>query len=298
MQDDKIAAPDDQISNAYPAPEPPRRVRTMIILLLFAFMIGLGAMAWMLSSWRDARALLIVDTPAQQPSQAEQQPIELAPTMPTPALRAAPAGDLEQRIADLDARLARIDRGASLASQNALRAERLLIAFAARRALDRGLALGYLEGQLNSHFGSAEPRAVSVITTAARDPATLLQLSAELEALKPTLVGGAASSDWWGNIQDVMGRLVVVREAGSQSAAPLDRFAEAKALVGSGRVDLALETITRMPGSAGASTWITRARRYIEASRALDLLEEAALAEANAPVPPAGVGLVMPENRL
>jgi hypothetical protein len=285
MQDDKIAPLDDAISIAAPAPAKPRRVRNMLIMLALAFVVGLGAMAWMLSQWSDARTLLIADQATPSPVPVEEQPMVLAPPAPVAALPAAPAGDVEQRIADLDARLARIDRGVSVSSQNALRAERLLVAFASRRALDRGLALGYLEEQLTSHFGSREPRAVATIIAASRDPATLTQLSAELEALKPALVGGGESNNWWTQVEQTIGQLVVVREAGPRSATPVDQFVQAASSLSAGRVDLALQTVAQMPGSGGATAWIARARRYVDANRALDILEAVALAEAN--VPPA-----------
>jgi hypothetical protein len=286
MQDDKIAPFADPISVVAPPPAKPRRWRSMLALLAVAFIVGLGAMAWMISNWGDARALLIAD-PVEQPAQrGGDQAIVVAPQAPIAALAAAPAGDVEQRIADLDARLARIDRGASLASQNALRAERLLVAFAARRALDRGASLGYLEEQLTSYFGTSEARAVGVIIAASRAPSTLAQLNSELEALKPTLIGGAKSGDWWGQFTATMGSLVVVREAGSGTTAPTELFARASSMLAAGRVDLALADVVQLPGSDGAAAWITHARRYVDANRSLDLLEAAALAEAD--VPPAG----------
>ncbi|MFM9852737.1 MAG: hypothetical protein ACKVOJ_08050 [Sphingomonadaceae bacterium] len=268
----------------------------MLILLALAFVVGLIAMAWTVSQWGDARSLLIADASAPPEPRVADQPIVVAPPAPVVTLPAAPAGDIEDRIAALDSRLARIDRGASLASQNALRAERLLIAFAARRAIDRGIALGYLEGQLTSHFADSEPRAVNVIIAASRDSATLLRLSTDLEALKPRLIGGAQADDWWSNIEQIVGSLVVVRQAGTRSSTPIDRFAHASSMVAAGRVDVAVEDVAQMPGSASAADWIARARRYIDTNRALDLLEAAALAETPAPPAPAAVPAAPPSG--
>jgi len=45
----------------------------------------------------------------------------------------------------------------------------------------------------------------------------------------------------------------------------------------SGDVDQALAETMRLPGAARAADWISRARRYVAAQRALDELESAAL---------------------
>src|SRR3546814_21057224 len=65
----------------------------------------------------------------------------------------------------------------------------LLIAFAARRALDRGLSLGYLEAQLRLRFGDDQPNAVKTIINTARDPITPEKLRSELDEMAPQLVG-------------------------------------------------------------------------------------------------------------
>src|SRR3546814_17595658 len=83
---------------------------------------------------------------------------------------------------------------AASASGNATRAEGLLIAFAARRALDRGLSLGYLEAQLLLRFGDDQPNAVKTIIDTARDPNTLEHLRIELDALAPQTVGRNSQS--------------------------------------------------------------------------------------------------------
>src|SRR3546814_1514586 len=46
-----------------------------------------------------------------------------------------------------------------------------------------------------------------------------------------------------------------------------------------GRPAAALAEVTRMPGRAAGSKWMEQARRHIEARRALDLIETAAILE-------------------
>src|SRR3546814_10207214 len=68
------------------------------------------------------------------------------------------ANALAARVAELEQRLSRITLQAESASGNASRAEGLLVAFAVRRALDRGLSLGYLDAQLRLRFDRKSTR--------------------------------------------------------------------------------------------------------------------------------------------
>src|SRR3546814_4848182 len=77
---------------------------------------------------------------------------------------------LAARVAELEQRLSRITLQAESASGNASRAEGLLVAFAVRRALDRGLSLGYLDAQLRLRFGDDQPNAVKTIIDTSREP--------------------------------------------------------------------------------------------------------------------------------
>ena len=56
------------------------------------------------------------------------------------------------------------------------RADALVVAFAARRAIDRGVALGYLENLLVDRFGAQHPAAVATIITASHQPVRLNDL--------------------------------------------------------------------------------------------------------------------------
>src|SRR3546814_2500577 len=67
--------------------------------------------------------------------------------------------------------------------------------FAVRRALDRGLSLGYLDAQLRLRFGDDQPNAVKTIIDTSRDPVTLERLRTELDAMAPQLVGRDGDGD-------------------------------------------------------------------------------------------------------
>lgn len=258
-------------------------VRFMVILLVLAFAGGLAAMAWVTARWdgwwgKDEAAL---EQPALNGDAAVFQAARTGQARGT--LPAATPGSHVQavnaRVSDLEDRIAHITMQAQAASGNAARAEGLLVAFAARRALDTGATLGYIEGQLRLRFGQAQPRAVATIINAAREPVTLQDLQAGLEEIGPDLTGRGPSENWWADMKREVGELVVFREAGTPSPLPERRLARARRMLEASRVDAALAEVTRMPGRAAGGKWMEQARRYIEARRALDLIETAAILE-------------------
>lgn len=269
------------MASQYPEdPRPARPVRNALIIAVLAFLGGLALMAWALTRWEPARKLVRDAEPV--PTIEAPQPAIPASKLPNaqPVLtETAPiaAAQLDGRIAGLEDRMARIDMRAAAAAGNAARAEGLLIAFAARRAIDRGVALGFIEGELRERFGPTQPRAVAAVIASAQAPVTLEGLHQKLEALRPKLAGPGANESWWDATRRTMGSLIVVRKQGSDSPAPDDRLDRAMLRIESGQVEGALAEVARMPGRANAAAWMIDARRYIEAHRALDILEAAAL---------------------
>ena len=82
-------------------------------------------------------------------------------------------GGLDSRVAAMEQRLSKLDLQLQAASGNAARTEGLLVAFAARRAVERGAPLGYLADQLQLRFGEAHPNSVRTIIDFSHDPVTL-----------------------------------------------------------------------------------------------------------------------------
>ena len=143
-------------------PKRPRRFLPTLIIAGVAFVAGLLAMGYLLTNWGTAAQFLKRPAAILSP-QPEARPA------PPPA-QAGPVADqptLGARIEAIDARIARMEARASAASGNASRAEALLIAVAARRALDSGGQLGYIEALLSDRFGRTQPRAVATIISAA-----------------------------------------------------------------------------------------------------------------------------------
>jgi hypothetical protein len=157
------------------------------------------------------------------------------------------------------------------------RADALLVSFASRRAIDRGVPLGYLETLLADRFGADNPRAVAAIITASRDPVTLDQLIAEYEQLGPALRRGDPDESPWQSFKRELGGLVAIRRANTPSGKPQARYERALAELQTGHVDSALAETMRLPGAARAADWVAEARRYVVAHRALDEVGSAAL---------------------
>ena len=277
--------------------------RNVLILMVVAFIGGVILTGWILSRYNpfdsasdtDAAAVATSNggTTSSDPATALANRIDAdGSVLPAPAqsAEAAPAAtltpDMERalavRVADLEDRLSRINVQAQAASGNAARAAGLLIAFAARRALDRGSPLGYIDPQLRLRFGDAQPKAVTTIVNASRRPVTLEELSAGLDELGPALMTGSSGQGFWADFRREMAELFVIRRQGTPSPAPHQRLIRAKRYVETGNVDAAIAEVEKLAGvekDEDALQWLEKARRYNEARRALDVIETAAILE-------------------
>lgn len=283
MAIDSIDTP-SPADEAVPARGPSFRLLAIAALLLL--LIGIAGGGWAVNRWLTgdgaAPTANVIDPPAVRDM---VEPVRIADAAPKGApLVVAPvdgANALAARVAELEQRLSRITLEAESASGNASRSEGLLVAFAVRRALDRGLSLGYLDAQLRLRFGDDQPNAVKTIIETSREPVTLEQLRAELDTLAPQLVGrgGDDNGSLWTGIRRELSELFVVRAAGTQSPRAAERLDRARRYLGAGQADLAIAEVEAMPGAAAANDWLIDARRYHEARRALDLIETAAILE-------------------
>lgn len=239
------------------------------LLLLIA---GAALATWGLARWEAGARFFGVA--ARQPVQIVRQ----QPSAPVLAVASEPLAAADAaRLDTIESRLGVIESQAQAAAGSAGRADAMLVAFAARRAIDRGVALGYLEPLLVQRFGAAHQASVATIVTASRDPVRLDGLVAEYEALGPVLRGGGPQEGWWDAFRREMGTIVSIHRADNPSPQPQARFDRALARLEAGEVDAALAETMRLPGAANADRWIARARRYIAAHRALDEIESAAL---------------------
>ena len=258
------------------------RIGLVSVLVALAFLLGLAV------------AVVLVRRQVARETAAAARAQPLAPTAVTTPTPVAP-GDpvtltareavLSGQIAALEARAAALTATADAAGGQATRAEALLTAVAIRRALDRGQGLGTLDAQLLSRFGATQPRAVAVLRAAARQPVTLEDLRQGLDAIGPAAAAGV-SGGWWTAARREIGSLVVLRRAGTPSPRPTDHLARARRLLEAEQVEAARAEVMQLPGAADAVNWLAAARRYAMARRALDVLENAALAGPPPVTPP------------
>lgn len=187
-------------------------------------------------------------------------------------------GGLDQRLAAAEQRLARLDLQAEAAAGNAARAEGLLIAFATRRAIERGAELGYLSDQLRLRFGDRWPNAVSTIVNFSRtEPAIRLDgLLARLEGLGPQL-SQQSEGPSWARFRRELGQLFVIRRESTPSPQPEMRLERARYALEQGRYQNAIDEIRAMPGAETAASWIADAEKYRDAMDALERIETAAV---------------------
>jgi hypothetical protein len=185
-------------------------------------------------------------------------------------------GGLDQRLAAAEQRLTQLDLQAQAAAGNAARAESLLIAFATRRAVERGAELGYLADQLRLRFGDQWPNAVSTIISFSRNPIRLDALVARLEGLGPSLREGNEGPSWEA-FQRELGQLFVFRRESTPSPQPQRRLERARWALEQGRYQNAIDEVKGMPGASKAEAWIIDAERYRQAMEALEVIETAAV---------------------
>jgi hypothetical protein len=248
---------------------------------LVLILIGAAIATWALARYEPAARFLGVTQPA--PAPLTPRPVALTTAPPQQAAAAAQPSNAQ--IADLQARVARVENATQRAEGFAGRADALVIAFAARRAIDRGVALGYLEPLLADRFGAQHQQAVGTIIAASRQPVRLNDLIAEYDTLGPDLRRGGPEDSWWTNVKRELGTLVEVHPAKRPAVNADARYGRAQKRLATGDVDQALAETMRLPGAANAQPWIDQARRYVAAHRALDEIESAALLGAPAPTP-------------
>jgi hypothetical protein len=240
---------------------------TLLAIALIAFLLGIAAAAYAVHRW-DRIAGLIRPTP---------KPVVITRAVPVRVAQPAPPPSeaaLSERLAAIESRVDALNARSVQASGDVDRAEGLLVAFAARRAVDRGQPLGYIEGLLRDCFGGTDAASVVQIIAASQSPVTLGELRDGLAKLRPTQ-----------GLRREMASLFVLRRADQPSTIPADRLDRAQQALDEGQVDVAAAEIARMPGAARANDWLAQARRYLLAHNALDRIESAALLKPKPKIP-------------
>ncbi len=265
------------------------KFRYIFALMLFTFAGGA-----ILSVWVADRLDLFGNKTAAIDRTDVLPPVEAKPAFEAlSSIDNAAAANVEpvaDRVEDLEARLSRINVDAAAASGNANRAEGMLVAFAARRAIDSGADLGYIANQLTARFGATQPQAVAQILSAADNSVTLEQLRAELETDGNHWLAPEGMTVW-AKFRNELSELFILRTENTPSPAPSRRLERAKQYVILGNISAALNEIQRLPGKMQASNWSSKAQSYMSVRSALDRIERAALAQ---PIPAAAPVLADP----
>jgi hypothetical protein len=243
-----------------------------LLVGLVLILAGAAAAIWALAHYQPAARFLGIAPPPPAILTSKPPVTNTAPL----SERTASSTD-DARIAALEDRLARVENATQRAEGSAGRADALVVAFAARRAIDRGVALGYLENLLLQRFGAQHEAAVATIITNSHQPVRLNDLIAQYETLGPDLRRGGLEDNWWTNFKRELGSLVEVHRADRPAVNSEARYQRALQRLSSGDVDQALAETMRLPGASRATDWTNKARRYVAAHRALDEIESAAL---------------------
>ncbi|MCL9998814.1 MAG: hypothetical protein NBV68_05500 [Erythrobacter sp.] len=261
-------------------------MRASLFVAFLAFALGAGLAGWVV--WYNLAgtgAQRTAATAAPSPNAAAPTPgLTAGPTPLAAAQKAEQAverveeqqGGIDQRLAAAEQRLTRLDLQAQAAAGNAARAESLLIAFATRRAIERGAELGYLSDQLRIRFGDQWPNAVSTIIDFSRTPVRLDSLVARLEGLGPQLQETGEGPSW-GAFKRELRQLFIFRRETTPSPQPQKRLERARWALEQGRYQAAIDEVRGMPGAAKGAAWIADTERYKKAMDALEVIETAAV---------------------
>jgi hypothetical protein len=276
-------------SSAYGSPRPKGSARGAILGACLAFIAGGALAGWATWSYVDPDGtpapkspLAAVDAVRPPAAPAPSPAAVLAPGATAPAagkpaaVDAAQQGGLDQRLSAAEQRLTRLDLQAQAAAGNAARAESLLIAFATRRAVERGAELGYLADQLRLRFGDQWPNAVATIIDFSRNPVRLDSLVARLDGLGPQLQESSEGPSWQAFKREIK-ELFVFRRESTPSPQPERRLERARWAMEQGRYQAAIDEVKGMPGAAKAQSWVLDAERYKKAMDALEVIETAAV---------------------
>jgi hypothetical protein len=270
------------IAQSPPAPTRQLTLTATIGIALATFVVGLliaGLVVW--------RMVPAQPVPESQAAAPDTKVIVAPPVASDPASLSARQQMLAAELSTLEQRTAAVTGEAANSYGNASRAEGMMIAFAARRAIDRGSPLGYIEQQLRDRFGTTRPNEVAAIVDAGRNPITVEDLRLGLDQIGSQLALGPAGDGWGGSFVRMLGSLVVIHPRNAPSPVPGERLARIRRFLAQGQVEAAVEEVKRLPGAAQSKAWLDGAQRYIATRQALDTLEAAALQGNAAALPPA-----------
>ncbi|MEO5706496.1 MAG: mitofilin family membrane protein [Alteraurantiacibacter sp.] len=279
-------------TRSHPSPGTTRRrsMRGVLLGVFAAFLLGIGLTVlllrggeWRLSDLfaisRDVPPVAVVPLTGGEtaaPSVTPNGAVQVAERVEQVEQQ---AGGIDSRVAALEQQLTHLQMQSQASTNFAVRSENMLIAFASRRALERGQPLGYLADQLRLRFSETHPNAVQTIIDASANPVSLDELLVRLDALGGQLEEVPAEAGLLARIQAQASRLFSIRTEDAPSPVAQERLARARAALANGQVERAIGEVRQLPGAPLAGDWLRQAQAYADAQRALEVLEAASVAE-------------------
>lgn len=274
-----------------------RRGRGGLWIALIAFVLGIVAMffAWpAIQQWWSPKQTVNPAAPiVVSPSAGIASGAAAGAPITIEGLAAREAA-LDLQLRSIEVRLAYADAASRSSAADASRAERLMIALAVRRRVDRGLPLGQYESILRTAFAADAPQPTETVVAAAKAPVTLSDLRQALDNISPKLMAGSVKNGIGSAIWRELSGLIVLRRESTPSPRGVDRLDRARRLLDAGQVEAALAEVARMPGVTEAKSWTDAANRYIATRNALNALEMVALARPAPPATPSSPGQFSP----
>jgi hypothetical protein len=261
-----------------PLPQPSRSRWTWPVAAA-AFVLGLGAAGGL--GWYSGADFARLFSFPHRAGMAPAMPQVSALQSEVPVQMAPSPGEnaLSLRIAALAQRLDRLDQRAEAAAGNVEHTETLLLAFAARRALEHGAPLGALGDQLKLRFGAAQPAAVATLIAGGKDLVPISQLAARLDAMEPALTTAPGRQTMWGRIAREVSELFVIRRDWALPSDAAAQFGDARLALSQGRIDDAIAQVQHLSAGRDTAAWVAAARRTRDVERALDAIDMAAVVD-------------------
>lgn len=152
-------------------------------------------------------------------------------------------------------------------------------ALRARRLAESGKPLGFVEDQLGLHFGDSHPDAVGAIQAYARSPVPFADVSKDLVRRGDAMIGRGGDTPLWQQLQREFSGIFKIRKRGEPSSKPTRILQRAQEAIAGGDLEMAIVEIEQLQENDATRQWLVDARRFMKMKKALDIVENAALAK-------------------
>jgi hypothetical protein len=166
----------------------------------------------------------------------------------------------------------------TLIQPSASQAEAQLLVAKARQAIHAGEPLGTMGSRLQITFGQNQPQALATIANGVKQPISNAALLADFDAFSSEL--SAPVNTAWDRMRYELATLFVLRSPNAKPTVSATRIDRIRKLIIAGDTAEAARLVRTMPGAVAATDWLAKAERAVAVHKALDILDESALATA------------------